>query len=45
MIGKSQDTISINNVREITSDDEVVSKYFNITAIPSIILSPLRKKK
>ena len=45
MIGKSQDTISINNVREITSDDEVVSKYFNITAIPSIILSPLRKDR
>ena len=45
MIGKSQDTISINNVRDITSDDEVVSKYFNITAIPSIILSPLRKDR
>lgn len=45
MVSKGQDNISINDVREITSDDEVVSKYLNINSVPIIMLSPLRKDK
>lgn len=45
MVSKGQDNISINDVREITSDDEVVSKYLGINSVPIIMLSPLRKDK
>lgn len=45
MVSKGKDNISINDVRETTSDDEVVSKYLNITTVPTIMLSPLRKDK
>lgn len=45
MVSKGQDNININDVREITSDDEVVSKYLNINSVPIIMLSPLRKDK
>lgn len=45
MVSKGQDNISINDVREITSDDEVVSKYLSINSVPVIMLSPLRKDK
>lgn len=45
MVSKGQDNININDVREITSDDEVVSKYFGINSVPIIMLSPLRKDK
>lgn len=45
MVSKGQDNISINDVREITSDDEVVSKYLGINSVPVIMLSPLRKDK
>lgn len=45
MVSKGQDNININDVREITSDDEVVSKYLGINSVPIIMLSPLRKDK
>lgn len=45
MVSKGQDNININDVREITSDDEVVSKYLGINSVPTIMLSPLRKDK
>lgn len=45
MVSKGQDNISINDVREITSDDEVVSKYLGINSVPIIMVSPLRKDK
>ena len=45
MVSKGQDNININDVREITSDDEVVSKYLGINSVPVIMLSPLRKDK
>ena len=45
MISKGQDTITIKDIREAISDDEVASKYLNITSVPILILSPLRKEK
>ena len=45
MISKGQDTITIKDLREVISDDEVASKYLNITSVPILILSPLRKEK
>ena len=45
MVSKGRDNININDVREITSDDEVVSKYLGINSVPIIMLSPLRKDK
>lgn len=45
MVSKGTDTISIDDVRRITTDYEVVNKYLGISVIPSNINSILREDK
>ena len=45
MVSKGTDTISIDDVRRITTDYEVVNKYLGISVVPSNINSILREDK
>ena len=45
MVSKGTDTISIDDVRRITTDYEVVNKYLGIRVVPSNINSILREDK
>ena len=45
MVSKGTDTISIDDVRRITTDYEVVNKYLCISVVPSNINSILREDK
>ena len=45
MVSKGTDTISIDDVRGITTDYEVVNKYLGISVVPSNINSILREDK
>ena len=45
MVSKGTDTISIDDVRRITTDYEVVNKYLGINVVPSNINSILREDK
>ena len=45
MVSKGTDTISIDDVRRITTDSEVVNKYLGISVVPSNINSILREDK
>lgn len=38
MVSKGTDTISIDDVRRITTDYEVVNKYLGISVVPSNII-------
>ena len=45
MVSKGTDTISIDDVRRITTDYEVINKYLGISVVPSNINSILREDK
>lgn len=45
MVSKGTDTISIDDVRRVTTDYEVVNKYLGISVVPSNINSILREDK